>query len=112
MGLLFTVLAGDMYRTGARCRLKALYRALFHDAICRPVRTPIPLVSPSSGVLAFWRFKSQGRLALATHIRTSALPQEIPAPKAHISTGSPGLIRPSRNASSKAIGIEALDVLP
>ena len=32
----------------------------------------------------------------------------MPAPKAHISTVSPGLIRPSRKASSKAIGIEAL----
>src|SRR5690242_11015771 len=48
----------------------------------------------------------------ACHILTSALPQEIPAPKAHIKTVSPALIRPSRVPSSSASGMEALDVLP
>src|SRR5262249_44578091 len=51
------------------------------------------------------------RLVLG-HILTSALPHEIPAPSAHMSTVWPGLIRPSLIASSRAMGIEALDVLP
>src|SRR5262249_52551665 len=46
------------------------------------------------------------------HIRTSALPQEMPAPRAHMSTVWPGLMRPSRTASSSAMGMEALEVLP
>src|SRR6476659_8928389 len=46
------------------------------------------------------------------HILTSALPQEIPAPSAHMRTVCPGLILPSRTAASCAMGIDALEVLP
>src|SRR5262249_24373214 len=44
--------------------------------------------------------------------RTMAVPHEMPAPSAQSSTICPGLIRPSRIASSRATGIEALEVLP
>ena len=63
--------------------------------------------------------RKQGLLkGSASHAWTSvtsgrcAAPQEMPAPSAHMSTFWPGLMRPSRTASSSAIGIEALEVLP
>ena len=46
------------------------------------------------------------------YIRTIAAAQVIPAPRAHIRTVWPGWMRPSRTASSRAIGIEAAEVLP
>ena len=44
--------------------------------------------------------------------RNKLVPQVRPAPKPHITTRSPRLMRPSRLASSRAIGMEAADVLP
>ena len=46
------------------------------------------------------------------HQRTSAEPHEMPAPSAHIRMVWPGLIFPSETASSSAMGIDALEVLP
>ena len=47
-----------------------------------------------------------------THNVTSALPHVNPPPNATSSTVSPGLARPSRIASSSAMGTDAADVLP
>ena len=44
--------------------------------------------------------------------RISAEPQVNPAPKASSSTRSPGAARPSRTASSSAIGMVAPEVFP
>ena len=46
------------------------------------------------------------------YMRTMAAPQARPAPRAQRSTVWPGLMRPSRTASSRAMGMEADEVLP
>ena len=49
---------------------------------------------------------------LRRHIRTRALPHEMPAPSAHMRTTSPGLILPPLTFSSMRMGIDALEVFP
>ncbi len=53
-----------------------------------------------------------GETRMARSIRMTDAPQEMPAPSAQKRTVLPGLMRPSRTASSRAMGIDALDVLP
>ena len=55
-------------------------------------------------VALYWAREYLLYLVKAGHVR--------PAPKATIASVSPGLMRPSSNASQSAIGIDAAEVLP